>query len=229
MKSTFLHHQDTARCLWGPQHPGRWVEPLGNRAGLPGREGEEAEAKGGQRPWGQLEEGRYPYTGRGTLTLRGQRGQERTWGLEDQRGMWLTSLHRLSLGGLLRPCAWSATFQGSLCSQGSWGGIEGGQGGRDKLDGEQPLGNRYQKSLAVPQASSPGQPVEDPSLITPRTEVLFCFCYWVLFHLPVVSYIYSLIYVNLNLFGILYYCCYFIFFATLHSLQDLGSRARGQV
>lgn len=58
-------------------------------------------------------------------------------------------------------------------------------------------------------------------------STFFVFVIGVLFYLPVVSYTYSLTYVNiLNLFGILCYSYLFIIFflfATLHNLQDLGS------
>ena len=91
------------------------------------------------------------------------------------------------------------------------------------------LGEQTSEVTGSPPGIQPRAAYGGPKPDTPWTEALFCFCYWVLFHLPVVSYIYSLIYVNLlNLFGILCYCCYFIFSATLHCLQDLGSWARGQ-
>lgn len=47
MESTSLHSQDTARCLWGPQHPGGWDESLSNRAGLCGEGG----GRRGGRRW----------------------------------------------------------------------------------------------------------------------------------------------------------------------------------
>ena len=108
------------------------------------------------------------------------------------------------------------------------GGVGGGRGGREAGWGVT-LGEQISEVTGSPPSIQPRAACGGPKPDTPWTEALFCFCYWVLFHLPIVSYIYSLIYVNLlNLFGILCYCCYFIFSATLHCLQDLGSWARGQ-
>ena len=99
------------------------------------------------------------------------------------------------------------------------------RGGRDKLDGVGPSGNRYQKLLAVPQAFSPGQPAEAPSLILQGQRQFFVFVIGVQFYLPVVSYIYFLM---------LIFSVYLVFFVTAiyyyfcHTAQPAGSWFLGQ-
>ena len=225
MESTFLHHQDTARCLWGPQHPGGWVEPLGNRAGLC-REG--GGRSGGQHPWGQLEDGgiHTPEEAHLPWGVSGGRKGPGVWRIRGEHGSHPPN-----------DSAWGACWglapgpppsKAPSAHRGPRGHRRGARRKRQAGWGVT-LGEQISEVTGSPRSIQPRAACGGPKPDTPRTEALFCFCYWVLFHLPVVSYIYSLIYVNLlNLFGILCYCCYFIFSATLHCLQDLGSWARGQ-
>lgn len=229
MKSTFLHHQDTARCLWGPQHPGGWVEPLGNRAGLCGEGGGRS---GGQRwsaPLGAAGGGEASIHQKRHTYLEGPVGAGRDLGFGGSEGNVAHIPPPTQPGGPAEALHLVLHLSRLPLLTGVLGGVGGGARRKRQAGWGGTLEERISEVTGCPPSTQPGAACGGPKPDTARTEALFCFCYWVLFHLPVVSYTYSLIYVNLlSLCGILCYCCYFIFSATLHSLQDLGSPARGQ-
>ena len=201
MESTSLHSQDTARCLWGPQHPGGWNESLSNRAGLCGEGGGRRGGRRWSAPLGAAGGAEVSIHLKRHTYLEGPVGSGRVWGLEDQRGTWLTSPQQLGLGDLLRPCTWSSTFQGPLCSQrrkrqAGWGGT---------------LREQISEVTGIPPSIEPRAACGGPKPDTPRTEAVFCFCYWGSV-LPSSCFIYIFSNVNLlNLFGILCYCYLLLF------------------